>query len=116
MRNCSLCSIADRPSIIEDAICKCKGGDNEGHSPSCPKIEHTVKLEVKFQSTALTKKQLKKGWRDRPELFRGKPAIQRFVCRGCDAKEEVAEDIAEYMDDARSDDDEPLTMYQLLCL
>lgn len=116
MRKCSLCPTPDRPSVIEEATCTCPGGDVEGHTDDCRKLEHTVRLQIIIRDTAPTKKQLAQGWQERPHGFRGKPAIFRYVCRACINKMEQTKEIEQFKkDNAGEDDDEPPTMYQILC-
>lgn len=117
MRSCALCHAQDRPQLIEDARCNCKGGDCEGHSGECQKIEHWVQRDIQLQGTPLTKKQKDSGWRERPQGFRGKSAIERFICETCARKQD---DIAELVNFRKRkldelNPDKVDTMYQILC-
>lgn len=120
-RKCSLCPTLDRPSVSENARCNCSGGEVEGHTADCQKIEHYVQLDIKLLTGVLTKKLRKQGWVERPQGFRNaggspQPAIERFICGPCAAIQDSIGDIAQFVKKIQdeSDPDKVPTMYQIL--
>lgn len=93
MRNCSLCHVADRPELNDEAKCNCQGGDIFGHLSDCQKIEHYVQKDIRPLEGALTKRLIAKGWTERGKTFKGKPAMERLICLQCIRKQDEIETV-----------------------
>jgi hypothetical protein len=116
-RKCSLCHVEDRPELIEEAVCKCQGGDVLGHAVDCPKIEHFVQKDIQLHEGPLTKKLSLKGWTVRQQGFRGRGAIERLICIPCAAKQEQIDELQAFRRKKveEMDPNHVPTMYQILC-
>lgn len=116
MRECALCHAPDRPALLEEGRCTCKGGDIMGHTNDCQNIEHYVQKDIQLQDTPLTKKQREKGWAERAQPFRGRKAIERLICIPCTAKQAEIEELIAFRKKKveEMDPNHTPTMYQIL--
>lgn len=103
--------------MIEDANCTCQGGDILGHASDCQKIEHYIQKDIQLHQGPLTKKLKDKGWTERQQGFRGKPAIERLICIPCAGKQEQIDELIAFRKKKveEMDPNRVPTMYQILC-